>query len=79
MKDPNATLAEERARSTPAETPSERGRPGKRSIEEKRRAVLDLLAGKATAERTPPGSDVVVRSPQASHVPGRADSLSGPR
>ena len=51
MKDPNTTPPEQSVSSPPAETPSERGRPGKRSIEEKRQAVLDLLAGKATVEQ----------------------------
>jgi transposase-like protein len=50
-KDPNAMPPEASVSSTSAETPSERGRPGKRGIEEKRQAVLDLLAGEATVEQ----------------------------
>ena len=51
MKDPTTTVQDESASSAPAAEPAERGRPGKRSIEEKRQAVLDLLAGKATVEQ----------------------------
>ena len=51
MKDPSKTVPDASASSTPAEAPAERGRPGKRSIEEKRQAVLDLIAGKATVEQ----------------------------
>jgi hypothetical protein len=33
-----------------------RGRPGRRSAEDRRRAVLELLGGKATVDRSPCGS-----------------------
>jgi transposase-like protein len=38
---------------SPAETPPEnvRGRPGRRSAEDRRRAVLELLGGKATVDQ----------------------------
>jgi len=48
-----------------------RGRPGRRTVEERRRAVLELLGGKATVDQVSPRD----RDESANAVPRAIDAL----
>src|SRR5688572_11061929 len=48
---PAAEAGEERSEAEASAAAADRGRPGRRTTEERTRAVLDLLAGKATIDQ----------------------------